>query len=382
MRVLVFIDYYRPGYKAGGPVHSVSRVLDQLADEVEFSVFTRDRDLGDLAPYPSVEAGTWKDGCFYARPDQVSRDWVLAAIRRINPDVIYCNSYFSILTRCVLWLRWTGRLGATAVLVAPRGEFSPGALKLKSWRKRLFLTLGRWARLHRRVSWQVSSDLELRDAREVVAVDHFVVKPPDVAPLTEAGPPTRVKYPGAASFAFLSRISPKKNLLGAIEMLGRVEGRLSLTVYGPIEDEAYWAKCEAAAAAWPTNLTFVYAGPIRPEEVADRLAQHHYFLFPTLGENFGHVIAEALASGSPPLLSDQTPWTELDARGAGACVPLEDEQGWRDILRGCVDCDQPRYDAMVAAARAYVADVSRQFSDPALNLRVFEEARDYAQRAA
>lgn len=380
MRVLVFIDYYRPGYKAGGPVHSVSRVLDQLGDEIEFSVFTRDRDLGDSEPYSSVETGSWQDGLFYARPDQISKDWILAAIRRVNPDVIYCNSYFSVLTRSVLWLRLTGKLGRVAVLVAPRGEFSPGALKLKAWRKRLFLTLGGWAGLHRRVTWQVSSQLELRDAQAAVAVDHFVVKPPDVGPLIEAAP-SRVKRSGAASFAFLSRISPKKNLIGAIDRLGRVEGEISLTVYGPIEDEAYWAKCVDTAASRP-NLTFDYLGPIRPEQVAERFAQHHFFLFPTLGENFGHVIAEALAAGCPPLLSDQTPWTELDARGAGATVPLENVDRWDETLRACVECDQEHYDRMVAAAQAYIADVARQFGDPGLNRAVFEEARAYAERAA
>lgn len=46
------------------------------------------------------------------------------------------------------------------------------------------------------------------------------------------------------------------------------------------------------------------------------------FLFPTKGENYGHVIYEALAAGCIPIISDQTSWNDLDEEGCGRVIPL------------------------------------------------------------
>lgn len=43
---------------------------------------------------------------------------------------------------------------------------------------------------------------------------------------------------------------------------------------------------------------------------------------PTQGENYGHVFIEALSSGTPILLSDQTPWRNLKDKGIGWDIPL------------------------------------------------------------
>jgi glycosyltransferase involved in cell wall biosynthesis len=48
-----------------------------------------------------------------------------------------------------------------------------------------------------------------------------------------------------------------------------------------------------------------------------------YFVLPTKGENFGHAIFEAMAVGCPVLISDQTPWTNLEQKNAGFDLPLE-----------------------------------------------------------
>ena len=59
IRILTLVDYYPPAYKAGGPIRSVSNLVERLSDEFEFWVVTRDRDLGDAVPLPGVLAGVW-----------------------------------------------------------------------------------------------------------------------------------------------------------------------------------------------------------------------------------------------------------------------------------------------------------------------------------
>jgi len=49
-RILILTDYYLPGYKGGGPMRTLSTMVDRLGDEYRFRVLTRDRDLGDTEP--------------------------------------------------------------------------------------------------------------------------------------------------------------------------------------------------------------------------------------------------------------------------------------------------------------------------------------------
>ena len=74
----------------------------------------------------------------------------------------------------------------------------------------------------------------------------------------------------------------------------------------------------------PANVTVNYAGEIHPDQVESTLRTFDLFLFPTHGENYGHVIREALSAGVPALLSDRTPWRGLEEKNAGADLPLDD----------------------------------------------------------
>ena len=53
-RILTLVGHYPPAYKAGGPLRSVSNLVECLGDDLEFWVLTRDRDLGDAVPLPGI----------------------------------------------------------------------------------------------------------------------------------------------------------------------------------------------------------------------------------------------------------------------------------------------------------------------------------------
>jgi glycosyltransferase involved in cell wall biosynthesis len=65
-----------------------------------------------------------------------------------------------------------------------------------------------------------------------------------------------------------------------------------------------------------------YRGEASPERVIETFSGYDFFLFPTLGENYGHVIFEALAGGCIPIISDQTPWQDLGEQKVGAVLSL------------------------------------------------------------
>ena len=67
-------------------------------------------------------------------------------------------------------------------------------------------------------------------------------------------------------------------------------------------------------------MTFSYRGELAPEAVRSTFARYDMFVFPTQGENFGHVIAESLSASCPVICSDETPWSPVLRAGGGAVL--------------------------------------------------------------
>jgi glycosyltransferase involved in cell wall biosynthesis len=125
-----------------------------------------------------------------------------------------------------------------------------------------------------------------------------------------------------------------KNLDGALEILAGVHTPVTLDIYGERGHPEYWRRCEHLMRALPDRIRATYRGTLAASEVHGALQGYDVMLLPTFDENYGHVIAEALAAGCPPLISDQTPWRDLEAKGVGWDLPLADPGAFRAVLEG------------------------------------------------
>ena len=61
LKILVFIDWYKPAYKAGGPISSVYNLTELLGDEIQFYIITSDRDLNENSPLEGLKYNEWVD---------------------------------------------------------------------------------------------------------------------------------------------------------------------------------------------------------------------------------------------------------------------------------------------------------------------------------
>ncbi|WP_334564151.1 glycosyltransferase [Micromonospora sp. CPCC 205561] len=356
-RVLVTADYFEPGYRAGGPVRSLSSMLDTVGPGIDTTLVTRDRDLGASRPYLGL-SGRWvrrgRCSVFYlgARNPRQWRDlWRGVRARRF--DLLYVNSVWSSYSIVSVLAARLGVLRVDRILVAPRGELGAGALALRRNRKRLFL-LG-WRRLlgGSRVFWHATTPLEAADIRRVFPA----AGQPFIAGATGPAaddPPAAPASTGPARLVFIGRVSPMKNLDLVLAALSRVRGPVEFDVYGPIEDTGYWQRCLALMEALPGDVRATYRGALRPEAVRDTFSRYDAFVLPTRGENFGHVIAESLSVACPVICSDRTPWSEVLEAGGGAVLPelTVDALATKieDIVGGSA---QQRHAARVAAGAAY-----------------------------
>jgi glycosyltransferase involved in cell wall biosynthesis len=361
--ILVFVDWYLPGYKAGGLITAVANLVHFIGDRFQLFVFTRDRDLTDKNAYTGVRRDEWtsvgKARVVYS--DDLSIGQLRRRILELLPNVIYLNSFFSTLTIKSLCLRQARLIPACAIVLAPRGEFSPGALRIKAWRKAAFVACALRLGLYRDVIWQASSELErghiasqLRAARFVNPAIHIAWDLPSQNWLQAANESPKPAKRSGTRFLFISRVSRKKNLLFALDVLCALMGRVEFDILGPLDDPGYWKECQRKIEFLPGNVIVRYRGTIPREDVPKVASEYHFFLLPTQGENFGFAILEAMAASCPVIVSDRTPWREATDGGAGWSLPLEDRDLWRRVLQQCVDMDQAEYAEMSRRARDFV----------------------------
>lgn len=379
LQILAIIDHYLPGHKAGGPTRSIANLVQCLGNELAFFVMTSDRDFKSHAPYSDIKTGEWqsvgKAQVVYLSPQEKDLWHWQHHLSDLDYDVLYLNGFFSRLTIKTLVLRRLQLIPSRPVILAPRGEFSLGALALKRTKKVFYLALSRWMNLYQGVTWQASSKYEQQDIVGIVRdVKAQIMVTPNIVSSQSITPAKIFKETNTLKLVFLSRISPKKNLDYALRILTSLRGDIVFDIYGPLEDIAYWQACQSIIARMPKHIQVNYLGEVTPDRVIEILSQYHLFFFPTQGENFGHVISESLRAGCPVLISDQTPWQGLEDKKAGWVIPLSQPEQFRVVLNQVAEMDDAAFQAWSSGARAYG---EQKANDPAVveaNRRLFMSA--------
>jgi glycosyltransferase involved in cell wall biosynthesis len=374
-KILILCDYYLPGYKSGGGMRTIVNMVDRLRDRFEFFIITRDHDGKlDRQQYTTVKVNQWNLICgaqvYYLSKDNLKISKIREIISKVNPDLIYSNSYFATLTLYLLILKKLRLLPNNNLILAPCGELSQGALQLNSGKKNVFIKLARFFDLYKNIVWKASTELEKKEIEMVKGSGAKVFIAPDMLPrmiFDEFRPDIKPKKSsGEVKMIFLSRFMKKKNFKWLLENLKGIKGKLEIDIYGPLEDAGYWQGCKKIIETLPENIKIESKGSVPHENVMQTLAAYHFFIMPTLGENFGHIFLEALAAGCPLIISDRTPWLELDEKGIGWDLPLDDSDVWIQKINVCIGLDQENYSKL--------SNNARQFAVSVLNDKKYEEA--------
>ena len=389
--VLVCTHYYLPGYKAGGPTRTLSNLVDQLGDQIDFNILTVDRDSGDKTAYPGVSVNDWnrvgKANVYYLSQNSGSFFGLRHVLRRAKYDLLHLNSFFSpSFTIKALILRKLRLIPNKPVIIAPRGELSMAALRIKGMKKRIYRYAVKRIGLYNNVNWHASGEREVGDIRRefghkanILIARDLVVESPRDTDLSRLRPS---KIPGSLDLVFLSRISRMKNLDGALSMLKGLKGTVNFNIYGPPEDEDYWIECQRQISSLPKYVSVRYFGMVPPDNVGEIFGKHHVFLLPTRGENFGHVIYESLAAGCPVIISDQTPWQDLESKKAGWSIPLNDTERFSSVLQHCIDMDASDLEMHSMYAQERASLVSEDPSAISDNENMFQDVLEASESSA
>jgi glycosyltransferase involved in cell wall biosynthesis len=380
-RITVFTRSYPPAYLNGGPARSLHALVEALAAEFRFSVVTSASDGGPAGLMQSVDSDRWstfgRAKIWYESRHHIRARTTLKLLKETEPQIMYLNSLFDycfavqplLIARTIFW--------RVPIILAPRGELSAGALALKRRKKRAFIDAFRLLKLHESVTWHASTSQEKEDIERVFGPKTRIHVASDLRTdlfsdeveqrLSRQAPDDTQ----GGSLIFLSRIVPKKNVAAVIRAMALVKGTARLSIAGPIEDSKYWSRCLKLINDMPDSGLIRYVGTIPAGEVVTFLSRFDLFVFPTLGENFGHVVLESLAAGTPVIVGNDTPWHRIEAYGAGWVCDPTNPRAIAELIERFLSVDEETRERMRIAAHSLAIEVVKDSSSLNANRSMF-----------
>lgn len=339
--IFIFTDYFLPGCQAGGPVTSMANLVTLLKEEFNLVIITRNKDLGINEVYKDTKFDVltkYKNfNIIYL--SEVSRNSISQVIEKNKPDLIYLNSFFSIFTQFVLIYKLFSK-SKIPLILAPRGELQVNALEIKKVKKKIYLFLYKLFGLNKYIFFHATDKIEKERIENILNTKNIKTIS-NIPRITESK--GLEKKSNELKLIFISRIRDNKNLHFALELLKDTDKNIIYDIYGPIEDKMYWNKCQKIIQNLPKNILVTYKGVLSPLDILETIKQYHALLLPTKTENFGHVIVEAMISGVIPIISNQTPWLELESKKAGWDLALNDKNSFLKAVEKVFEMDENTY---------------------------------------
>ena len=358
------VDWFDPAFKAGGPVTSAINFVKALQPYYKIRVLTGSRDLDNTPVVSPDKQSRWlvyyQDAeVYYATGSEMNARGIFSMVKKVSPDFIYCNSMFSYPFTILPLLFKRAGLVKSSIIVAPRGMLKPSAIAFKAAKKKVFLRLLNTLRIPSMLQFQATDSNEVDDIKSMFGKDTAVQLVSNLPTPVQVAPAAIRKSPGNLRILFLGRVHPIKQLDYLLKCLDNIPGDIEVSVAGMLEDKSYYEKCQVLADALPRNVRVHFLGEKQPAFISTLIQEHHILALPTSGENFGHSIFECLGNARPVVISDKTPWRQLDEKQAGFDIDLNNMGRFREAIDLFVQMDQDQYHTWSAGAHQLAMDFEK-----------------------
>jgi glycosyltransferase involved in cell wall biosynthesis len=346
----------------------MANLLERKSHEIAFRVLTRHHDYLDPEPYSSVPSGKWvacPGGLVYYAKDAEWFSCFLETIRTWQPDWIYLNGLFAPMTRKILYATKPG----VPMVLAPHGNLGPAALKQGWFKKQLWLIITKDIGRFRHIRWHAASAREADQIRNHIGSKLSLITLP-MAPATNTPKPPQIpREKGILKLVYFGRLSPEKNLNFAFDRLHEfADTRPDIQVYYDL----YSADKSAISipSPLPDNLTINHCPGLPADALRDTIMAGGYsaVLMPSLTENFSYTVLESMQAAVSPLISDQTPWRNLNTDEIGWDLPLSARQAWLDALHQLADETPEEWQKRRARVHAYATRWAANYDTEVTNL--------------
>jgi glycosyltransferase involved in cell wall biosynthesis len=239
-------------------------------------------------------------------------------IKEIPVDLIHSQGVWSLPNHTASGLARKYRI---PLVVSPHGSLTGWSFRHKGWKKRIAWAAYQKHDLEGARVIHATADNEADDLRALGLKNPIAIIPNgvDIPKLKTLPAPDGQRVRKAL---FLSRIYPKKGLLNLVEAWAALKPvGWKMVIAGP-DPAGHRAEVEKAIQAFRVEKDFEFAGEVYDDAKWDLYQSSDVFVLPTFSENFGIVIAEALACGVPVITTEGTPWAELPEHGCGWWIPV------------------------------------------------------------
>ncbi|AUD05545.1 glycosyltransferase family 4 protein [Spirosoma pollinicola] len=241
-------------------------------------------------------------------------------------DVVHLNSLFY--PASFAWLICC-RLLRKPIVWSPHGELSPAALAFRPRLKQFLLTLFRW--FNSDVLFHAASAEERNQIRQHFGPDARIG---EIRTMMELPMPiVRVARP---YLLYIGRMHPIKGIDRLLEALSASTlfrgSEYSLLIAGSDSDKMYAWTLRELVRMLGISAKVSFIGVVQGEQKEQLYADAHLLILPSHAENFGNVVIESLAQGTPVVASTNTPWQILEEEQAGRWVQNEP-----DLLRQAIE---------------------------------------------
>lgn len=383
MRVLHVISAYYPATYWGGPIFSTHALCNGIARhrEIDLRVLTTDTagprisDRVATNCFPETYLPGYK--VFFTRR-YIGRDISPGLLMRLIPmvrwaDVVHLTGNYNVLCLPTMMVC---RLARRPLVWSPRGTLQAteewGGARRRS-AKGLF---DRGVRIcvPPHTVMHLTAEMERAPSQTRVPGPSTIVIPNGVEVPTQL--PERVWRPGGGlRLMFISRLDPKKGLENLLEAMAKLPATTTLDVYGTGTYD-YVASLKALTKTLGLGARVVYHGHVNGAAKTSAFAGADLFVLPSFSENFGMVVAEALAHGVPVITSRSTPWEMIERIGCGRWI----DNAPSAVAAAIHDVAGRDLSSMGLKGRAFI---EKEFGWQALSDRMVDVYRDLVEcRAA
>ena len=347
MKILHVIPSFAPAWRYGGPIHSAVGLTRELVRQGhEVTVMTTNIDGPGVLDVPVAHPVPMEGVEVWYFPVERPRWWCYSrplgkALRQVKRfDLVHIHSIFLWPTRAAAL---SSHRQGVPYIVRPAGSLDPLMLSkaYASWRVSLPSRLKKWtylATLGRRELGRASA-IHFTSRAEMEAATPLRLRPPgfvaplgiDLRPLQEEtdAPSVGEQYQvlqGKKIILFLSRLDPVKGLdllIPAVAHLARQRQDCALVIAGQ-GTPAYEAKLRALARHHGLQDRAVFVGRVEGQAKWQWLRGADIFVLPSFHENFGVAVVEAMAAGTPVVISDKVNiHQEISKAQAGLVTDLD-----------------------------------------------------------
>lgn len=355
-RILIFSSGYYPGQKYGGPVTSLENMVDQLGKKYKIFVVAKNHDHNEVEKYSGINKGWNQIGnasVIYLSERESNFRNIKLIIQKINPKLIYQSSFFdyTFALKVFSYLLYKRNV---QLIIAPRGELLSYSLSVKRIKKIIYIYLFNLLFKYKCFFHATSIQEKTSIINTIKHTNSKILFLENLPTIPKQDYSIFQKEDGYLAIIYFARIHPIKNLHFALECLNNVKGSVLFDIYGNIENNEYWDKCKKIILSLPSNINVNYKGLADHKNIYKIIGSYHALFLPTKSENYGHTIIEAMLASKPVIISDQTPWSDININNSGWALPLIEKSKFTSTIQELVDMHFEDYSELVKRVTTYI----------------------------